>query len=71
LKRNGGVDDFETKTRLLLGLKVAGELVLGGWVRRALRGARRTSASQMGCKNNWGKLKDYSSHNAEQIDEQS
>ena len=53
--------------RLLLDLKVVGEPVLGGWVRCALRGARRTSASQMSRKNNCEKLTDNSSHNTVQI----
>jgi 23S rRNA maturation mini-RNase III len=37
--------------RLHLDLKVVGDPVLGGWVRCALRGARRTSASQISRKN--------------------
>jgi hypothetical protein len=56
--------------RLLLDLEVVGELVLGGWVRCALRGARRTSASQMSRKNNCKKLKNNSSHNTVQVNEQ-
>jgi hypothetical protein len=46
-KRNGGVDDFETRTRGLVGLEAVGELVLGEWMKCALRGARTTLASQL------------------------